>query len=88
MVRFLGPIKGHTGSVHSVAFSPDGSKIASGSWDETIKLWQVSDGALPRTLEGHTDNVTSVAFSPDGEIIASGSYDGPWGSSPNSQPGL
>jgi WD40 repeat protein len=38
----------------SVAFSPDGSMIASGGWDNTIKLWRVSDGALLRTLEGHT----------------------------------
>jgi WD40 repeat protein len=41
--------------VNSVAFSPDGSMIASGSDDNTIKLWRVSDGALLRTLEGHTD---------------------------------
>jgi WD40 repeat protein len=41
--------------VNSVAFSPDGSMIASGGGDKTIKLWRVSDGALLRTLEGHTD---------------------------------
>jgi WD40 repeat protein/subtilase family serine protease len=66
---------GHTHSVNSVAFSPDGSLIASGSWDDTIKLWRVSDGALVRTLTGHTDWVYSVAFSPDGSLIASGSRD-------------
>jgi hypothetical protein len=61
--------------VTSVAFSPDGSKIASGSVDNTIKLWRVSDGSLLRTLEGHTGPVTSVAFSPDGSKIASGGGD-------------
>ena len=66
---------GHTGYVSSVAFSPDGSLIASGSWDHTIKLWRVSDGALVATLTGHTWEVYSVAFSPDGSLIASGSED-------------
>jgi WD40 repeat protein len=66
---------GHASSVTSVAFSPDGSLIASGSADYTIKLWRVSDGALVRTLTWHTDTVTSVAFSPDGSLIASGSAD-------------
>jgi WD40 repeat protein len=66
---------GHSGSVTSVAFSPDGSLIASGSRDYTIKLWRVSDGALVATLRGHTDWVNSVAFSPDGSLIASGSDD-------------
>jgi WD40 repeat protein len=66
---------GHTDSVTSVAFSPDGSLIASGSEDSTIKLWRVSDGALVRTLTGHTIGVYSVAFSPDGSLLASGGRD-------------
>ena len=65
----------HTGPVLSVAFSPDGSMIASGSDDSTINLWRVSDGSLLRTLAGHTDEVNSVAFSPDGSMIVSGSGD-------------
>jgi WD40 repeat protein len=63
----------HTDGVSSVAFSPDGSLLASGSWDRTIKLWRVADGSLVRTLTGHTDGVSSVAFSPDGSLLASGS---------------
>ena len=66
---------GHNKDVNSVAFSPDGKTIASGSWDDTIKLWEVSTGKLIKTLTGHASLVNSVAFSPDGKTIASGSQD-------------
>ena len=66
---------GHSGSVLSVCFSPNGKLIASGSSDNTIKLWNVKDGALIRTFKGHSDYVISVNFSPDGRRIASGSSD-------------
>ena len=46
---------GHSNEVDSVAFSPDGKTLASGSWDNTIKLWNVETGELVRTLTGHTD---------------------------------
>ncbi|MBC7318837.1 PD40 domain-containing protein [Candidatus Bipolaricaulota bacterium] len=69
-------LTGHTEPVLSVAFSPDGSLLASGSWDGTIKLWNVATGEELRTLTGHTGYVYSVAFSPDGKILASGSDDG------------
>ena len=59
----------------SVAFSPDGRTIASGSDDHTIKLWDAASGRELRTLQGHTGHVNSVAFSPDGRTIASGSGD-------------
>ncbi|KOR30824.1 hypothetical protein TI04_03895 [Achromatium sp. WMS2] len=64
--------RGHTSSVESVAFSPDGTILASASADNTIKLWRVADGALLRTLTGgHTGWVNSVAFSPDGNSSSS-----------------
>ena len=56
-----------------VAFSPDGQKIASGSNDKKVKLWNVKDGSLIRTLEGHADYVESMAFSPSGKVLATGS---------------
>ena len=61
--------------VSSVAFSPDGQYLASGSWDKTVKLWRVETGECTRTMEGHSDWCESVAFSPDGQYLASGSYD-------------
>jgi WD40 repeat protein len=58
-----------------VAINLDGSLLASGSADQTIKLWSLPDGALLHTLGGHTDFVWPVAFSPDGTLLASGSTD-------------
>ncbi len=66
---------GHADSVTSVAFSPDGRTLASGSGDTTLKLWDVSNGHELRSLTGHTGWVDSVAFSPDGRTLASGSKD-------------
>jgi hypothetical protein len=66
----------HTFTVSSVAFSPDGKTLASGSMDETVILWDVEKRQkIGQPLEGHTDGVDSVAFSPDGKTLASGSSD-------------
>jgi hypothetical protein len=66
---------GHTNRVTSVCFSPDGQRIASGSYDWTVKVWDAHTRQELLTLKGDTDSVSSVAFSPDGKRIASGSGD-------------
>ena len=68
-------VDGHGGWVYSVCFSPDGRRLASGSWDNTMRLWDVETGACVKTLEGHGQFVLSVCFSPDGKQLASGSDD-------------
>ncbi|GIF25826.1 WD40 repeat protein [Actinoplanes tereljensis] len=64
------------GGVRAVGYSPDGSVLASGADDHTVRLWHSSTGAALQVLTGHTAGVSSVAFSPDGRLLASGAWDG------------
>jgi WD40 repeat protein len=68
-------LRGHEYGVPSVTFSPDGKFLASGSLDETVKIWKVGNWREVATLREHEDSVQSVTFSPDGKFLASGSLD-------------
>ncbi|MEJ7766842.1 MAG: hypothetical protein WKF89_03460 [Chitinophagaceae bacterium] len=67
--------QGHSDSVTSVAFHPDGNSFISGSSDSTIKAWNLLTGECTGTFQGHSDWVSSVAFHPDGNSFISGSSD-------------
>jgi len=68
-------LRGHTGGVFNVAFSPDGARLVSASADRTLRVWDVESGKELMTLRGHDESALSVAFSPDGTRIASVSED-------------
>lgn len=77
----LAIFEGHEGRVFSIAFSPDaaglnGQLLATGSEDQTIRLWDATTGACLNVLKGHTKPIETITFSPNGETIASGSDDG------------
>src|SRR5262249_9842577 len=71
----LATLKGHAGTVGSVAFSPDGKRLATGSGDSTVKIWDMTTGRDITTLKGHKGAVYSAVFSPDGKNLVSGSQD-------------
>jgi serine/threonine protein kinase len=71
----LSTYKGHAGFVNAVTWSPDSKRVASGSNDRTVQVWDASNGGHALTYRGHTNLVEAVAWSPDGKRVASGSWD-------------
>jgi len=69
-------LTGHTGTVGTVAFSPNGKLIASGSYDRSVKIWDVGSGLLLQTLSGEMEAVYAVGFEPNGKRIVLGGKDG------------
>ena len=67
-------LEGHTAPIVALAVSPDGTTLASASWDRTVRLWPIAGGA-PRVLDAHSQNVNGVAFTVDGKAVVSVSYD-------------
>lgn len=68
-------LEGHHGTISSLVFSADAQFIASGSWDNTVRLWDAEKGLPLHTFDMHTDTIDAVAFNPDSTILASGSRD-------------
>ncbi|HEV7892229.1 MAG TPA: WD40 repeat domain-containing protein [Pyrinomonadaceae bacterium] len=73
--RVVARLEAHPGVVRALAFSDDGSLLASGSDDGVVRVWDAAKGGLLRAFEGHTDSVRAVAFGPGGRLLASGGED-------------
>ncbi len=74
-VKLRRTLSGHSDAVKSVAISPNGQTLVSGSYDKTIRLWNLSNGVIQNTLTAHTQRVNCVAISPEGQMLASGGYE-------------
>lgn len=72
----IATLPGHTNHIPTVAFSPDGSLLASGSWDGTVKLWQVATGTEIATFQGDIGRILSVTISPDSKTLAAAGQTG------------
>lgn len=69
-------LKGHSNYIFCLQFGPTGGMLASGSFDESIRLWDVRSGRCLKAIAAHADPVTGVSFGPDGSLLVSSSYDG------------
>jgi WD40 repeat protein len=74
--REIRQMTGHTSLAMRPVFSSDGTRLATGSYDQTIRVWDVMTGAEMLALRAHTDAIWGLAFSPDGKRLASASWDG------------
>src|SRR5579864_2360691 len=74
-VKLLRTLRGHTSWVGRIAWSPDGSILASPSDDNSVRLWDAETGKCLRTLKGHQGGVRCVAFDPKGQTLATGGDD-------------
>jgi len=69
-------LQGHVDRVNKIGFSPDGTTLASGSWDNTIKFWDAETGELFHSISVYPDIVIDLSFDPEGRAIVSGSWRG------------
>src|SRR5204862_1780201 len=68
-------LTGHTGDVTAVAIAPDGTWLATGGWERTVRIWDPATGRERAALTGHTEWMTAVAIAPDGTWLATGGWD-------------
>ena len=73
--KTLATLQGHTAAVFSAAFSPDGKRIVTASYDNTARVWDADSGKTLASLQGHTAGVITAAFSPDGKRVVTASCD-------------